>query len=248
MYLDPRKIVDRYLKKIASAEKSRVNNGVMFIQRAIDQDMKRIRNSEAAINFEKLESSYAAEYLKRQLKNKLGFRPRHKSLTKSSSDNSISSLPSSIGKKPSSKSSERVDRSIQVDTFNSLSNNSLISPLTSKNQIRNQKLPKLNRHNFKKEDANSIIDEVDSIESFRISKKYEKNQYYKGSESGKSKDYIRIVKKDKQKAMKDYYKSRVKPDFPPQHSSSKHVETSLRAFSSDKHKSFKDFKIVKLFG
>ena len=217
MYLDPRKIVDRYLKKIASAEESRVNNGLMFIQRAIGQDMKRIKNSEAAIKFEKLERSYAAECLKRQLKNKFGFRLRRKSLAKSSSDKSIYSLQSHLGKK----TSERVDRSIQVDTLSSL----------SKNQIKQEKLPKLNRQNFKKSD----IDEVGE-------------NYGKGNASGKSQDYIRIKKGEKQKAMKDYYKSRVKVDFTPHISSSKHLEASLRAFSSEKQKNFKDFKIVRLFG
>ena len=66
MYHNPKNIVDRYLKKLNIAEKSKQDSTLLMIQKTINNNLNRIMKKEEALNYEKLEHSYISEYLKKK--------------------------------------------------------------------------------------------------------------------------------------------------------------------------------------
>lgn len=61
------------------------------------------------------------------------------------------------------------------------------------------------------------------------------------------KNRVKIIPKNKSKAMHSYYDTEVRRNHFPVSSYNKRLEANLRSFSSEKLKTFKDFKVVKLF-
>ena len=61
------------------------------------------------------------------------------------------------------------------------------------------------------------------------------------------KNRVKVIPKNKSKAMHYYYDKEVRRNHFPVSSYNKRLEANLRSFSSEKLKTFKDFKVVKLF-
>ena len=227
IYHNPKKIIERFLKRFDSSEKIRKNNDFELFSNIISENLSKIQKRENSVKYEKLESAYIAEFLKKKTK-----KPAKKlyfpSLRVSKSQNSISSLPTTIEHKQNSKSSERMDRSTQFDSSQLLKYHNSSTPSS-----------KVHGFNYRKGSLPSIKN-GSALKKFNLIQETEK---YSVNDSKK----IRVVPKDKRKAMDTYYKVQVKPNFVPFVSSSKRIQQSLQCYESEKLKTFKDFKIVKLF-
>ena len=268
MYHNPKNIVDRYLKKLNIAEKSKQDSTLLMIQKTINNNLNRIMKKEEALNYEKLEHSYISEYLKKKKKFPFTIKSKQDLMNKSASEASLISFPVSKEKK-ALESTDRMDISTQVDAFNFFNERSSMTPISDRESIqtRNASLPLLKNDNSKKKFLNSTIHEENFVESVRINRlrkkseiiqreNYSREKYQEkirkainGRNIEKTNRYqAKLLPKDKRQIMNDYYRSRVKQHFMPSYSTNKSVERSLKAFMKEKPKSFKDFKIVKLFG
>jgi hypothetical protein len=247
IYHNPKNLIEKYLKKVTLAEQNRIDNNLVIIQQVMQDKMSMIKRKEDSVKYEKLENAFVAEYLRRLHKksNKSSF----KSIKKTPSQNSIRS--SSIEKHHLSGVSEIANTPSSLNSFNP--NKTDPNTPSSKDpniKIRNNSLPAIK--NNPKMTPHIINEEKTDKEDLKFSKPKKSENFI----DTKSKDHaeqqywknkIRIIPKEKNKAMDFYYKSHVKPNFSPEINQAKNIELSLRSFSSEKPKSFKDFKIIKIF-
>lgn len=265
IYLDPKSIIKKYIKKINKAEKNRVQNEIDAITRILDDNFRQIRLKEESVNYDKLESAYVAEYLKRQMQRDHQTRSQVKLSSINSNDASVSSLQAMADKDFSNKSTGNLNKSLYAlnDGENSISTSSKspnIAYSEGKNSISSehvnkslQSIPEYSHHKPTMLRDNSLPNINEKRNNFRIiaeshEVKAKTPDHCTSSLPIIPKERIRRIPSNKNKARNDYYSTHVKPYFSPNPSSSKQIELILKSYNSESKKSFRDFKIVKLFG
>ena len=68
IYHNPKKIIERFLKRFDSSEKIRKNNDFELFSNIISENLSKIQKRENSVKYEKLESAYIAEFLKKKNK------------------------------------------------------------------------------------------------------------------------------------------------------------------------------------
>ncbi|OMJ86458.1 hypothetical protein SteCoe_12039 [Stentor coeruleus] len=265
IYLDPKSIIKKYVRKINKAEKNRIRNEIDAITRILDDNFRQIRRKEDSVNYDKLESAYVAEYLKRQMQRDHQTRSQLKLSKNTSSDASASSLPIMPERDFSCKSTDNLNKSLYVlhDGENSISTASKspnIAYLETKNSASseyvNKSLQSIPEYSYRRPTMlrdNSLPNINEKRNNFRIVAESHETKAKTPDHCTSSlpiipKERLRHIPNNKNKAMNEYYLTHVKPNFSPNPNSSKQIELTLKSYNSESKKSFRDFKIVKLFG